>query len=203
MIKNIVFDVGGVLMEFDTHALTTHCAGNEADGLLLHREIFDHYDWVSIDRATPEAYALAQMQSRLPERLREPAAQVLAQWDKWLVPEEKINALVEELAGMGYSLYILSNTSAHFYEFKERIPTWPLFKGAILSFEERLLKSDPEIYRRLFSRFGLVPGECFFVDDSHMNVEAANWSGMVGSLYRGDISEVRADLRRAGVPVAP
>lgn len=202
MIKNIVFDVGGVLMKFDTHAVTAAFTETQEDALLLHREIFDHPDWIAADRALPEAYALQSMQSRLPEHLREPAAQLMAKWDQWLEPDEKINSLAQELAGMGYALYILSNTSTHFYSFRERIPSWPLIKGTILSFEERLMKPDPEIYRRLYSRFGLAPSECFFIDDSHLNIEAAQWSGMYGCLYRGDISEVRQALRRSGVQVS-
>lgn len=203
MIKHVVFDVGGVLMEFDTHSVTAAFTQTREDALLLHREIFDHPDWIAADRALPEAYALKSMQSRLPQRLHQAAAQVMEQWDQWLKPDEQVNALARELAGLGYSLYILSNTSTHFYSFRERIPSWPLFQGAILSFEERLMKPDPEIYRRLFSRFGLAPSECFFIDDSHLNIEAAQWSGMHACLYRGDISEVRQALSQAGVPLAP
>lgn len=202
MIRNIVFDVGGVLMEFDTHRVTADLTNTEEDALRLHREIFDHPDWIAADRALPEAYALQSMQSRLPEHLQEPAAKLMETWDQWLKPDGQINALAEELANMGYSLYILSNTSTHFYRFRERIPSWPLFKGTILSFEERLMKPDPEIFRRLYSRFGLAPSECFFIDDSHLNIEAAIWSGMSGCLYRGDVSEIRQALRKNGVPVS-
>ena len=99
-------------------------------------------------------------------------------------------------------LYLLSNTSARFYRFREKIEVLPLLRGALLSFEEKLLKPDPELYRRLFSRFGLSPGECFFIDDLHLNVEAARWCGMRAFHYQNDISRLRAALREAGIPVA-
>ena len=57
-------------------------------------------------------------------------------------------------------------------------------------------------FRRLFSRFGLAPGECFFIDDYNVNIEAARWCGMQAFHYRNDISTLRAALRQAGVPVA-
>ena len=203
MIKNVVFDVGGVLMAFDTHAVTAAFTDNEADAQLLHREIFDHADWVSIDRGSPEDAALARMKSRLPERLHGAAEQVMAQWERWLEPDEAIDRLGEELAGLGCALYILSNTSAHFHHFCERIPLMPKIRGTLLSYEEQLLKPDLSIYRRLFSKFGLIPDECFFIDDNRLNIEAACWIGMYGCQYGGDIAPVRAELRRLGVPVAP
>lgn len=203
MIKHIIFDVGGVLMQFDTHALTEHYAGNKEDGQLLHEEIFDHPDWISVDRHLPEDVALQSMKTRIPQRLWPAAGQVMAHWDEWLRPDQAINALAQEAAQAGYDIYILSNTSERFYRFRENMPAWSFVKGCILSFEERLMKPDPEIYRRLYARFNLAPSECFFVDDSHLNIEAAQWSGMKGCLYRGRIAEVRAALRSLGVQVTP
>lgn len=201
MIKNIIFDVGGVLMDFDTMAVTRDLTQNEEDAILLNAEIFDHPDWISIDRGVPETAPAASIYGRLPQRLHPAAQELLRRWDEWLVPNQEINDLALELDGLGIRIYILSNTSPHFYHFRERIPAWPVVKGCILSFEEKVLKPDPEIYRRLMIRFGLAPDECFFVDDSHLNIEAAGWCGIAGELYRHDIDRLRASLRSAGVPV--
>ncbi len=203
MIKNIVFDVGGVLMTFDTHAAAAAFTDSAADAELLHRQVFDHADWVSIDRGVPEDTALARMQSRLPERLRPRAEQLLARWEQWLEPDEAVNELGRELDGLGCRLYILSNTSARFWRFSERIPLMPKIRGTVLSYEEKLLKPDPAIYKRLFSKFELAAGECLFIDDNRLNIEAAWWVGMHGCQYGGDIAPVRAELRRLGVGVAP
>lgn len=203
MIKNVIFDVGGVLMDFDTHALTLDLTGNQADADILHREIFDHPDWISTDRGIPESAVLQSMKSHLPAHLHAAADETLTRWDEWLTPVQEINELAREVHNLGCQVYILSNTSEGFYRFCERIPAWPLVKGCILSFEEKLLKPDPEIFRRLLTRFGLAPGECFFVDDSHLNIEAARWCGLKGELYfHHDIARVRASLRAEGVAVA-
>ena len=198
----VIFDIGGVLMYFDTRALTAAFTESAQDAALLHREIFEDIDWIAMDRGGSEAASLERMKERLPRRLHGPADRVIARWDEYLFPIPEMNALARELDGMGIPLYLLSNTPDRFCRFRERIPVWPLMRGALLSFEEHLLKPDPEIYRRLFSRFGLSPGDCFFVDDSQANIEAARWCGMKGCLYRGDAGEVRAALRRAGIPVA-
>ena len=198
----VIFDMGGVLMNFDTWALTAAFTETGEDAALLHREVFEDIDWITMDRGGSEAAALERMKGRLPRRLHAPADQVIARWDEFLVPIPEMNALARELGGMGIPLYLLSNTPDRFYRYRERIPAWPLMRGALLSFEEHLLKPDPEIFRRLFSRFGLSPGDCFFVDDNQANIEAARWCGMNGGLYRGGAGAVRGALRRAGIPVA-
>ena len=203
MIKNVIFDVGGVLMDFDTHALTWDLTGNEPDADILHQEIFDHPDWIATDRGIPETAVLESIRGHLPPHLHAAAGEALARWDEWLTPIAEINDLAREVDGLGCRVYILSNTSEGFYRFCERIPAWPLVKGCILSFEEKLLKPDPEIFRRLLIRFGLAPGECFFVDDSHLNIAAARWCGLKGELHLHDAARVRAGLRAEGVPVAP
>lgn len=200
--KYVVFDMGGVLLDFDTRGLTAAFAGSEEDAARLHREIFGHIDWLSMDRGGSEEEALARMKARLPQRLHAPAEQVMAHWDEYLIPIPEMNGLARELDAMGVPIYLLSNTSDRFYRFRERIPVWPLLRGAVLSCEERLLKPDPEIYRRLFSRFGLAPGDGVFVDDVSANIEAAQWCGLKGCLYRGEAAEVRDALRRAGIPAA-
>ena len=200
----MIFDMGNVLLNFDMHALTAAFTKNTEDAHLIYREMFDCPEWHALDRGMlTEAAVLASAQDRLPARLRDAARQVMERWDEWLVPNEEGNALARELDSLGVPLYLLSNTSERFLQFRERIPVWPLLRGTLISFEEQLMKPDPEIYRRLFSRFGLLPEECFFIDDSSLNIEAARWCGMQGYHYQNDILGLRAALRAAGVPVAP
>lgn len=201
-VKYVIFDMGGVLMDFDTRGLAAAFTDAPEDAALLHREAFGHIDWLTMDRGGTEAAALERMKRRLPQRLHRPADQLMAHWDEFLIPIPEVNDLARELDGMGVPIYLLSNTSDRFRQFRERIPVWPLLKGAVISCEERLLKPDTELYRRLLSRFGLPPGDCFFIDDVNTNIEAALWCGMQGFLYRGDVDELRRALRRAGIPVA-
>lgn len=203
MLKAIIFDMGGVLLDFPTLTLAAAYTGTAADAHLLSQALFGSPEWAALDRGvTSEECVLSAVQSRLPDRLRESAAQVIEHWDEFLIPKPEVNALARELNALGLSLYILSNTSARFYRFRDKIEVWPLMRGALLSFEEKLLKPDPELYRRLFPRFGLAPGQCFFIDDLHLNVEAARWCGMQSFHYQNDISLLRAALRQSGVPVA-
>lgn len=201
--KAVIFDMGGILLDFPMLELTAAWSDTAEDARLLDLAIFKSPEWVALDRGvTTEEQVLSAARERLPQRLHEPAAQVIEHWDEFLFPKPEMNALARELDGAGIPLYLLSNTSARFYRFREKIEVWPLLRGALLSFEEKLLKPDPELYRRLFTRFGLAPGDCFFIDDLHLNVEAARWCGMEAFCYQNDISRLRAALREAGIPAA-
>ena len=159
MVKAVIFDIGGVLLDFRTWDLAAAFAQTEEDTKLLYQAFWHTPHWPVLDRGGPEAQVLAAVQGELPDRLRDSAAQILEHWDDYLFPKPEINALARELDGLGLPLYILSNTSVRFYQFREKIEVWPLFRGAVLSGEEHLLKPDPEIFRRLLARFQLSPGE--------------------------------------------
>ena len=201
MVKAVIFDMGNILLDFDTRGLTAAFTDCGEDAALLHREMFEGPDWLILDRGGTEEEGLARMKERLPQRLWTAADQAMAHWDEFLTPRPEINRLARELDGLGLPLYILSNTSHRFYSFREKIPVWPLIKGTLLSCEEHLLKPDLDIFRRLFSRFGLTPGECFFIDDLNINIEGAWLVGMDGAIFDGDLPRLRRALNDAGVPV--
>ena len=203
MANAVIFDMGGILLDFPMLELTAAYSGTAEDARLLDQAIFKSPEWVALDRGlVSEEQVLAAARERLPERLHNGAAQVIRHWDEYLFPKPEMNALARELDAKGIPLYLLSNPSARFYQFRNKIEIWPLLRGALLSFEEKLLKPDPELYRRLFSRFGLAPGECFFIDDLHLNVEAARWCGMESFRYQNDITRLRAARRAARLPAA-
>lgn len=201
MIKQVIFDVGGVLLDFDPEAMVAAAAEDPLDRALLRREIFSHADWSRLDRGEKEEVVLSSMKTRIPRRLWPQAESIMANWHKSLRPREDMGQLVRELFGLPYPLYILSNAPFRFYDFRDMIPGYERMTGVMLSCEEGLLKPDPALFRRLLDRFGFTAQECFFIDDSPMNIEAAQWCGMGAFQFRQDLSELRAALRAAGVPV--
>lgn len=203
MIKQIIFDVGGVLLDFDPAAMVAAATDDPAEAAPLRREIFSHADWSRLDRGEGEETVLRSMETRLPPELHPLAQAVMAHWHESLRPKENMGELVRELHELGYPLYILSNAPFRFYQFRDLVPGYGLMTGVMLSCEEGLLKPDPALFRRLLDRFSLREEESFFIDDSPLNVESAQWCGMVAFQFRGDQAELRAALRGSGVPVHP
>ena len=202
MIRNILFDMGNVLIRFDRDYFITRLGITGEDKTLLMREVFQSVEWVRLDHGTlREPEALESICARLPRRLHDAADKLVSMWDRPILPIEGMPELVRELKEKGYRLYLLSNASVRQHEYWPRVPGWDLFEGKIISADEKVMKPDPQFFRIALDRFGLAPEECFFVDDSAPNVEAALCCGIPGAVFHGDAGLLRRQLRAAGVNV--
>lgn len=196
MTKNIVFDMGQVLIRWQPEIYLAHGSFSDEDYALLLKEVFRSVEWVRLDRGsiTLEEGAAA-MRSRLPERLHTAVWEYGIDWYRWpMVPMPGMADLVRELKEKGYGIYLLSNCSIPLRQHFHRIPGSEYFDGILISSENRMIKPQRDIFEKLFDTFGLIPEECFFVDDSVANVEAALERGMPGFVFRGDIAELRQDM---------
>ena len=203
MIQNILFDMGNVLIRFDRDFFITRLGISGGDKQLLMREVFQSVEWVQMDHGTiHEPEALKRICQRLPRHLHDAAEKLVAMWDRPILPIAGMEELVLELHGKGYGLYLLSNASLRQHEYWPRIPGWECFRGKLISADEKLMKPDPAYFRLALERFGLKPEECFFVDDSPPNVEAAMTCGIPGAVFHGDAHLLRRQLRAAGVDIA-
>lgn len=203
MIKNIIFDMGQVLIEWNPPRLIERMGVTGDDALLLLREEFGCAEWQGLDRGSFSAdRALAGILPRLPERLH-PVAEHLARawWEEPLWPIEGMADLVREVKGLGYGVYLCSNATSCVHQYFDRIPGSECFDGMIVSADYVMLKPQHEIYELLFETYSLTPSECFFIDDNPSNVEGALLLGMPGTVFFNDMARLRRELRQAGVPV--
>lgn len=203
MIRNIVFDMGNVLVYWRPDTLVRRLGVPEEDRPLLLREVFGDVNWIQLDRGivTPEE-AAERMCRRLPEHLHSAVRELTGSW--WhgpLLPVEGMADLVRELKGLGYGIYLLSNAGLDHPEYFDRVPGSECFDGRVVSAFYKLLKPQPELYQILLREYGLKAEECFFVDDLNINVEAAMLVGMSGAVFRG-AGPLRRSLREAGIPVS-
>lgn len=202
MIRNIVFDMGKVLVVFDPDRYITRFVPDPADYELIRRELFRSVEWARLDRGVMTSKEVAaSVSARLPERLHGPVARIMAEWHQDIPPMEGMYELVKELKEAGCPLYLLSNTSEEFHEFRKQVPALGLFDRVFISADWHLLKPDPAIYRVFLAHFGLRPEECVFIDDATLNVEAAMNAGMDGIVFHGDPADLRRKLHGMGIEV--
>ena len=205
MLRNIVFDMGNVLIHWRPALFVERMAIPEEDRPALLREVFGSVEWIQMDRGTLSfEEGLAAICRRLPERLRGPARELtLDWWRRWLLPVVGMAELVRELKALGYGVYLLSNAKEDLPQYFDRIPGSECFDGRIVSADWKLLKPQPEIYRTLLREYNLQAEECFFIDDLNINIEGAWFVGMDGAIFDGDLPRLRQALNAAGVPVKP
>ena len=200
MIKNVVFDMGGVLIRFDAEHYTARFVPDPADYELMRRELFRSIEWVWMDRGTiTDDEVVAAVCARLPERLHQAVRDILDNWHQDIPPLDGVYDLVKELKGKGYRIYLLSNTCTRFHEFRKNIPALEFFDGEFVSCDFHFVKPEPGIYLRFLEYFHLRPEECVFIDDDPRNIEGAVRCGMGGVIYHGAPAHLRLRLRELGV----
>lgn len=201
MIKNIIFDMGQVLIRWNPEEMLAAFDLPEADQTEIRRELFTGVEWIQQDRGVLTTAQVAEkVCARLPERLYCVVEDLVFHWhDRFLIPMPGMAELVRDLKNRGYSLYLLSNAGTPLRSYFPRIPGAEYFDGLMVSAEEVLLKPQHEIYERLYERFDLNPAECWFIDDSPANIEGAILTGMQGTIFRGDAAELRNALHQAGI----
>ena len=203
MIRNILFDMGQVLIRFDQGFFIRRLGIDGEDMGLLMREVFRSVEWVQMDRGTlREEEAFEKIAPRLPEKLHDAAKKLLCMWDRPILEIEGMYALVAELKEKGYGIYLLSNASVRQHDYWPRIPASRFFDGKLISADVKVIKPQPEIYRLCLEKFGLKAEECFFIDDSPANIEGALNCGIPGAVFHGDARLLRQHLRAAGIDVA-
>ena len=202
MIKNILFDMGQVLLRFDRKLFLDRLDITEEEKQLLMREVFLSVEWVRMDRGTlAEPEAEARMQERLPAHLHDAVHSLVSLWDEPILPISGMAELVRELKAAGYGIYLLSNASVRQHEYWPRVPGSDLFDGTIISADEKVMKPHPDYYLRALERFHLTAEECVFVDDVPANIEGAMYCGIPGIVFHGDAALLRRQLQAVGVNI--
>lgn len=200
MISNIIFDMGGVLIQWDPQQMLDALALSESDWQLLNRTVLRSPQWVQQDRGLiDEEQLLAYVKTKLPERLWHSAGEMIYWFRRFVNPIPGMAELVRELKANGYHIYLLSNASAALREYFPGIPGSECFDALMVSAEEHLLKPSQDIFQRLCDKFGLEKESCFFIDDLPSNVEGAIFSGLNATVFHGDVPQLRRELNAAGI----
>ncbi len=197
--RNVVFDVGDVLLHWDPHAPYRALLPDEAAIRAFFDEI-DFYGWnLENDRGHGWDRAVAELSAKFPHRadLIRVAHQ---QWGESITgPIEGTVEILRRLKAAGVPLYAITNFSEKWAEAQARYDFLrESFIDVVVSAEERLVKPDPRIYEVLLKRNALKPEDCVFIDDRLANVEAARGVGMAAIHFQSP-EALERDLRALGV----
>ena len=192
MLKNVIFDFGGVVCEYKPDDIVRRYF-DDADCPLVKDVLYR--DWASLDAGTSDYESYAEATARLlPERLRENVRAFFDGWFRTLPPIEDNWALIARLKARGFGVFLLSNAPTAFAEGMDAIAALRMMDGKIVSAPERLIKPDAAIYRLAMARFGVRPEETLFVDDTPVNVDGAVACGMHGHWFNGDSAALAAHI---------
>ncbi len=198
MIRNIIFDIGEVLLSFKPrdYLQEKYGPGKKADRLEV--IIFQGKFWEQLDRGiiTSEE-AKNQLKKYFPQYNQE-IEEVLKDWPKILKPLPASD-LIKPIKQKGFLLFYLSNFHSRAWEIvREKFDFFSYFQGGVISAEEGFLKPEEEIYLKLMETFSLKAEESFFIDDRRENVDAAEKIGFLTHRYLR-IKGLKKELEKNGV----
>lgn len=178
-IRQVVFDIGNVLVHWDPRRLYRQLLPNESAVEKFLAQICTQAWNEQQDAGRPFAVAVAELAARFPDYEHLIAAWPL-RFNEMLAPMPDSVAIANSLAARGIPLYALSNWSAETFATAHpaHLKVLERFQGRVISGEVGFIKPDPRIYRHLLSTYGLVAQECLFIDDNAANVAAAQQLGM-------------------------
>ena len=193
MVKNVVLDMGNVLLNFNPEvSLNLYCSSEE-EKEIIRRELFHGPEWKLGDKGEikdKDRFDLVKI--RVPVEHHEALRNCADNWTICMTPLEGAREFCERIKDLGLGIYVLSNASDAFYEYFPKFLPLDFFNGVFVSSNYLMLKPDVEIYKRFLKEYDLKPEECLFVDDMEVNVEAAKQAGMNAFRFNGNYDEVIA-----------
>lgn len=176
-IKNIVFDLGNVLIEYDPRRIVSAVLDDPDEVDLIVSAVFESIGWKQLDRGviTFEQHRELLI-SRFPE-YEDEITWLLAHWHESTRIIPGMPEIIRNVHSAGYDLFLLSNANSRYHVFAPELDILNYFKGITISAELHLLKPELEIYDRFCEIHDLFPAECLFIDDMQENVEGAVRSG--------------------------
>jgi 2-haloacid dehalogenase len=203
MIKTIIFDLGGVLIDWNPSYVFDKMFGKEEKK----KEFFETIctaDWnEEQDAGRPLKEATEYLVERHPE-WKEYIEAYYGRWEEMLggpIPGT-VELLRELKEGGKYRLYALTNWSSELFPIAlERYDFLHWFDGRLVSGEEKMRKPFPEFYQLLLDRFNINPDEAIFIDDNPRNLPGAAAAG-IRSIHFQTPQQLKEALKEEGIDVA-
>lgn len=192
MIKNIIFDMGNVLVDFRPEIAAAHFFQDPEDQAIMLNEFFNQKEWVMSDEGIYTNDQLYDaVKGKIPERLHKAFRDCVDSWDTYAIyPIQESLPFIKRMKEKGYCLYVLSNANDLFHRFFPRFYDHTLFDGVMVSCDVKMIKPHLEIYQHFLKTFRLEGSECLFIDDRPVNVEGAKQAGMQAHVFANNYEEI-------------
>jgi len=194
MIKNIIFDIGQVLVDFCWQDHMRNLGFSEEIIATLGEKWVGTPIWNELDRGVlSEEEALELAKRAVPQY----AAEIQTFWDNpdgIIHCREQSAPWLKSLQERGYGVYLLSNYPRSFFEAHIKdFAFLPYTDGRVVSCYVKVMKPEESIYRILLEKYSLTADECVFIDDRAENIEGAAAVGMKGIVLQ-NIEQAMHDL---------
>lgn len=178
MIKNVIFDIGRVLLEFEPQIYLENKLNDPLLAKKLYNSVFLSREWIELDKGTLTNEQAVELFCKRHREYENYITDVMEDWTNILTPMEESVETFIKLKNNGYKLYLLSNFhSTAFQIVYKKYPFFSLADGMVISSKINLLKPQKQIYEHLIEVYSINPKESIFIDDTPANIETAKILG--------------------------
>lgn len=199
MIKNIIFDIGGVLVSFEPDRVFREMGLPEEEVQILYQHTAKSPYWKELDRGVlPKEEVFQTMVNTMPQAYRKNAMEFFTKRIPEAVTSFDYSAdWLKGLKERGYNIYLLTNYPEWLFEthWKKGFTFVPYVDGKVVSGKVKLIKPDHAIYETIIKKYSLNPAESVFIDDVKENVQAAKETGL-NAIQFTNINDVKNQLEK-------
>ena len=182
MIKNIIFDIGGVLVDFNPEKVLKNMGLPEEEIQIVQTNTVLGPLWTELDRGVmPKEEVFELMINNVPAEYQKDAREFLFNHTLETVScFDYAQNWLRSLKNKGYNVYLLTNYPPWMFEphFNNLFTFAPYVDGYVVSAVVKLIKPDHKIYDNIVAKYNLNPQECVFIDDRLDNVIGARETGL-------------------------
>lgn len=201
LIRNIIFDIGNVLLNFKPQQFLRRFTNDDVRIKDFMTNIIKTELWVNLDRGD---ISLQEALDKYLERYPEESNLILAFFNHWkdmLTPITQNIQILRELKSNDYKIYLLSNYIKEAFDYVvERNEFFSIVDGKVISCEIKSAKPDARIYQSLLDQYNLNPEQCVFIDDIESNLTQAHSLNMK-TIHYLENTNLRSELRKLNVKI--
>lgn len=190
MIKNIIFDIGNVILNFNLLNVLPAFTNNKEEQKFIFDNIINSPEWLGyalIDTGyIKKEDAIEIVKDRTNHTNDKLISDFWNNYNDYALVDQNVIDLIKKLKDNNYKVYLLSNINPYTYEFVKTSGLFDIVDGYVLSYLEHKIKPYDSIYKTLISRYNINPDESLFIDDKEENVKTANRLGMLGKNVKPD-----------------
>lgn len=183
MVKNVIFDIGNVILNFDLNYILPKFTKNSDEQDFIVDNIINSPEWLGyslIDTGyITKENAIAIVQDRTNHKNDNLIESFWNNYNNYSLVDNRVIELIKNLKLRGYKIYLLSNINEHTFINVEKSGLFDIVDGYVLSYKEHQVKPYVAIYETLLNRYELMASECLFIDDNEKNIKTAQELGFI------------------------
>ncbi len=195
MIRNIIFDIGGVLLDYNPKTYLDKLNIEDSKRKELNDIIFYNQKWKDCLNGFITNSELIEYLVKENQKYKDEIKQILSKENlKYMLPpKQEMIEYYKSLKQKGYKIYLCSNITKDTYNYiKDSFEIIQLADGGVFSCFENISKPNVEIYQKLIEKYNLDIEKSILIDDTKRNITSANDIGLKGILFNNieDIKEI-------------